>query len=151
MVVFYSFFLMTFYTFNTSNNPSNFSDNSLMACIGNDCFNVQIADTDKERLEGLMNITYLDKDEGMLFVFDEEGYYGFWMKDTIISLDMIWINKNLEIVNIVENAEPCLQYTELEECPIYYPNQESLYVLEVKGGGVDRLGIKEGDEVDIEI
>ncbi len=120
-------------------------------CINKTCFNVKIADTDKERLEGLMNITYLDKDEGMLFVFDEEGYYGFWMKDTIISLDMIWINKNLEIVNIVENAEPCLQYTELEECPIYYPNQESLYVLEVKGGGVDRLGIKEGDEVDIEI
>ena len=69
-------------------------------CINKTCFNVKIADTDKERLEGLMNITYLDKDEGMLFVFDEEGYYGFWMKDTIISLDMIKIWKLLILLRM---------------------------------------------------
>ena len=86
---------------------------------------------------------------GMLFVFEEEGIYSFWMKNTLIYLDMIWISKEngiLKVVSIANNVPPCKENM-LVPCEVYTPDEKALYVLEVNAGSVSRYGIKIGDEV----
>ena len=80
-------------------------------CFGNPpaggCFQVELARTESERDQGLMYRKELDKNKGMLFIFDKEGIYPFWMKNTLIPLDMIWIDSNNKIVFIAQNVQPC--------------------------------------------
>jgi len=106
-------------------------------CFEENCFDVEVADSESERAKGLMNRTNLLEYKGMLFVFDFEGIYGVWMKDTLIPLDIIWINSNKEVVFIQENAQPCK-----EKCEIYKNNQKALYVLEMNAGKAKELDIK---------
>jgi len=113
-------------------------------CMENKCFDVEIAKTGEERRIGLMNRKHLDLDRGMLFLFENEGVYGFWMKNTLIPLDIIWIGENKEVVFIKENAMPC----NLENCETFYPAQKASYVLEINGGLAEKYGIKIGDKVD---
>src|SRR4030042_2848822 len=63
-------------------------------CFKKHCFSVELAVTPEEREEGLMFRKNLDSDKGMLFIFEKEGKYGFWMKKTLIPLDIIWIDDN---------------------------------------------------------
>ena len=79
------------------------------------------------------------KNNGMLFIFSNEDYYNFWMMNTTISLDMIWINKDMEIVHIEKNAQPCFI-----NCKIYSPKEKAKYVLEVNAGFVDKHKIEVG-------
>lgn len=79
--------------------------------INGKSLNVEIADNDEKRRTGLMNRKSLDKNNGMFFIFQNEDIYPFWMKNTLISLDMIWINSDKEVVYIKENAPPCLSQT----------------------------------------
>jgi len=111
-------------------------------CIKNNCFAVELAKTDGERQKGLSNRTSLDKNTGMLFIFPEIGIYNFWMKDTLIPLDIIWINEN-KIVYIERNAQPCLETF----CPIFNPNQTANYVLEINGNLTTEYNISEADIV----
>ncbi|MFQ5531293.1 MAG: DUF192 domain-containing protein [Candidatus Nanoarchaeia archaeon] len=111
-------------------------------CFGLDCFNVELARTSEEHLKGLMFREVLNSNEGMLFVFEKSGVYNFWMKDTLIPLDIIWMNSEKEVIFIYENALPCLE----ERCTTYGPNSESLYVLEVNAGTVDRINLSVGDK-----
>lgn len=97
-------------------------------CIGEKCFNVQIADTEAEREKGLMFVSSMPENEGMLFVFDREGIYEFWMKNTFIPLDMIWFDENMQIVYIENNAMPCG-----DNCKTINPNISSKYVVEING------------------
>ena len=69
---------------------------------------VDLADTPTKRTKGLMNIEHLDENEGMLFIFEEQKQVSFWMKNTLIPLDMIFLNAEGTIVNI-QNAIPCKQ------------------------------------------
>ena len=112
-------------------------------CFGNDCFSVEIADSDVERTRGLMGREFLASDRGMLFIFEREGNYPFWMKDTLIPLDMIWLNADKEIVYIFENAQPCLE----EPCEIIYPEGDAMYVLEVNAGVADENNIGVGSKL----
>ena len=121
---------------------NNKKDEVKQVCINEMCFEVEVADDDKERQIGLMNRDFLEEDKGMLFVFPESDIHSFWMKDTLISLDMIWINENGEIVFIKEYATPLSE-------EIISPNAEALYVLEVNGGSVERKGIEVGEGVEI--
>ena len=105
-------------------------------CFGENCFNVEIVDTPAEREIGLMNRESLDLDSGMLFIFESEGYYPFWMKNTLIPLDIIWIDNNNFIIDI-KTAVPCLA----DPCPIISPSGDALYVLEVNGGIASEKGI----------
>ena len=75
-------------------------------CFDNNCFEIEIVSDEVSRAKGLMNRTELGDNEGMLFVWEQEGVYSFWMKDTLIPLDMIWINSEKEVVFIKENAVP---------------------------------------------
>jgi uncharacterized protein len=112
-------------------------------CIEENCFTVEMADHEDEILKGLMYRESLDKDKGMLFSFAEEKIHSFWMKNTLIPLDMIWINSRNEIVYIYENAQPC----EEDPCPGITPPVEARFVLEINGGLVEELGINIGDNI----
>ena len=108
---------------------------------------VEVAITPEDRQRGLMERDLLEKDNGMLFVFSEEDAYSFWMKNMKISLDIIWINADGNVVYFVEGVPPCVQ----SPCQTYSPNADALYVLEVNPGVIDVLGIEENTEVIISL
>lgn len=101
----------------------------------------KVADDASERQSGLAGMQSLAADEGMLFVFEEPGLHGFWMKDMLISIDIIWINSDKKVVHIEENVSPN-SYPELT----FTPNAEAQYVLEIASGQVQEIGISLGDQ-----
>ena len=104
--------------------------------------NAEIADDSNEMEKGLMFREKLNENDGMLFVFDDESYQAFWMKNTLIPLDMIFIDKNFEIIDI-KNAHPC----KVEPCDLYKSAKPAKYVLEVNGGFAAKNNIKTGDKL----
>jgi uncharacterized protein len=101
---------------------------------------VEIAGDEARRIQGLMYRDSMPEEDGMLFLFTDEGPLNFWMKNTRFSLDIIYVNSNREIVSIAKNTRP---YSE-DQIPSVKP---ALYVVEVNAGYADRHGIKEGDRV----
>ncbi len=124
--------------------PQN-SNNSV--CVAEKCFFVEVAKTTAEREKGLMNRSHLDENKGMLFIFENEGLYSFWMKDTLIPLDMIWINSANQVVFIAKNVQPCKSLI----CPSINSSARAGYVLEINGGLSDSLGIKVGDTAKVTV
>lgn len=114
-------------------------------CFRNNCFEVELAITREEKMLGLMFRKSLGLNKGMLFVFDEEGFASFWMKNTLIPLDIIWINENKEVVFISENTQPC----EGSSCPSINPDQKAKYVLEINAGVSKEIDLKVGDKLEI--
>ena len=104
--------------------------------------NVEIADDNNERAKGLMFRERLNENDGMFFIFDEENYQTFWMKNTLIPLDMIFIGEDLEIVDI-KNAVPCKE----EPCFLYKSSKPAKYVLEANQGFAAKNGIETGDKI----
>ncbi|MCM8773944.1 MAG: DUF192 domain-containing protein [Candidatus Omnitrophica bacterium] len=86
----------------------------------------------------------LEENRGMLFIFEEEDIYPFWMKNTFIPLDIIWINEDREVVFIKHSAQPCKE----ERCPSIYPDKKARFVLELKGGTAKKIGLNSGDKID---
>lgn len=122
-----------------------FQSTNAKAIIDGHTFNLLIAKDDKSRQIGLSNRKSLDKNTGMLFIFPEKGIYSFWMHNTLIPLDMIFIDDN-KIVYIVKNASP--QSKNPGKLPIIYtPDAKANYVIEVNGGLSDEYKIKKGDTV----
>jgi uncharacterized membrane protein (UPF0127 family) len=103
---------------------------------------VEIARTDRERAKGLMYRSSLGRDAGMLFLFDETAEHGFWMKNTLIPLDMIFIGEDGRVVGIVARAVPGDLSTRSAG--------PSRYVLEVNGGWAEAHGVAPGDRVRFE-
>ena len=116
-------------------------------CINGSCFFVELARTPQERRSGLMFRNDLDKNQGMLFLFEDEVKHGFWMKDTYIPLDIIWISSNNEVIFIKENVQPCND----SECMTIMPDKKALYALEVNAGIVEDCDLKIGDKVVFDI
>ncbi len=114
--------------------------------INDKIIHVEIADEPEEREKGLMFRENLKNDGGMFFVFDYEMNLTFWMKNTIIPLDIIFIDKDMVIIKIHENAQPCKG----DPCEIYSSEEHSKYVLEVNGGFSKVNNIQVGDEIDLE-
>lgn len=104
---------------------------------------VEIADRAATRQRGLMFRDALPPNEGMLFVFDDIGYYPFWMKNTRIPLDMLWLDQNRTIVSIARSVPPC----KTDPCPTYPPDAEALYVVEVVSGFAKAHGLHVGDVI----
>ena len=100
--------------------------------IGDKTYNVKIAETEEQHKLGLQNVKSLDKNEGMLFVFNAPGQHNMWMKNTLIPLDQIFINEDFEVIDVVPRAPQ-------DETNIGFPDTQ--YVLEV---GINS-GIKKGD------
>jgi uncharacterized membrane protein (UPF0127 family) len=108
---------------------------------------VEIAANDELRAQGLMYRDRLRPGTGMLFFFEEPGAHSFWMKNTRIPLDMIWLDGQRRIVHIEANVPPCVA----DPCPSYGSEEvEALYVLEVFGGVAAEHGLKAGDVIRFE-
>lgn len=103
--------------------------------IGDKEYNVRIAVTDKEQSDGLKNIDKLFDNEGMLFVFDKEDQISMWMEDTIIPLDVIFIDEDYNVVKVQQGVPKSKELI---------TSDNTKYVLEVNAGS----GIKIGDELD---
>ena len=115
-------------------------------CLNQTCFSIELAKTEQEREYGLMNRTSLPEKSWMLFIFDTEDYRTFWMKDTLIPLDMIWIDSGLNVVGIRE-ADPCTQ----NPCSIYNPWKTASYVLELNKWISAKYGIKAWDKAELSL
>jgi uncharacterized membrane protein (UPF0127 family) len=120
-----------------SNNNNN-NNSSVVARIF-----VEVPDDREEFARGLMFRKHLPWNSGMLFAFDDEEPRRFWMKNTLIPLDMIFVDSSSKIIDIKENVPPCKQ----EECPTYPSKEPAQYVLEVNAGFVQENGVKIGDRL----
>ncbi|PIR89038.1 MAG: hypothetical protein COU07_03020 [Candidatus Harrisonbacteria bacterium CG10_big_fil_rev_8_21_14_0_10_40_38] len=107
-------------------------------------FFVKLADSKDKYIKGLSGVPGLRDNEGMLFLFDKPDRYGFWMKDMLFSIDIIWISRG-KIIGIEESLEPVKSGLP----PLYYPKTPVDMVLEVKAGTAIKYQMKEGDSVKI--
>ena len=120
-----------------------FGEQKVAISIRNVSVVVTVVDTPETRLQGLSGVASLPEKEGMLFVFDKEGDYSFWMKDTLIPLDIIWINDDFKVVHIEQNVRP-------ESYPLIYSSPyPARFVLEVNAFFVPTFDIVVGDTVQI--
>jgi uncharacterized membrane protein (UPF0127 family) len=100
----------------------------------------EAARTPDERKTGLMHRSSLPLDRGMLFIFDQPGLHYFWMKDTLLSLDIVWLDSDKRIIHIEEGVPPCRK----DPCASYGPSRKSRFVLEVNAGIVKKQGLSVG-------
>ena len=107
-------------------------------------FEVLIAQSNKERRQGLMHIESMKNNEGMLFIFEPERNVSMWMRNTPMTLDMIFINKKGRIINIAKNTTPYSTRGISSGGSIHR-------VLEINGGLSDRMNIKNGDLVKLNL
>lgn len=114
-------------------------------------FTTEVAQTEEQRTLGLMHRSSLPTYGGMFFVFPADSMAGFWMKNCEISLDMLFIDEQMKIVDIVHRAQPCSEIDpKQEQCPIYNSRYPYRYVLEIKGGTAERNEITLGNIVSID-
>jgi len=102
---------------------------------------VEIASDDPTREQGLMYRDHMADDRGMIFLFPQSGDYPFWMKNTLIPLDMIWMDADHRIVHIAHNVPPC----KADPCPNYPPNAKASSVLELAAGVAAKHHLRDGD------
>ena len=107
----------------------------------------ELADTNEKRARGLMFRDQLANDRGMLFVFSEPGQWVFWMKNTKIPLDILWLDSNKKIVDLVENIPGCFG----DPCLQYQPAYDASYALEVPAGSIKRLKLVKGMQLSFDV
>jgi uncharacterized membrane protein (UPF0127 family) len=106
----------------------------------------EIADTPQKRATGLMFRDHLKKDHGMLFFFSEPQAWTFWMKNTKIALDLIWLDGKKRVIHIERNVPTCTRTD--ESCPQYRSNSdEAMFVLEIAAGTLDGYKIEKGSKL----
>ena len=130
------------------NNDNQLSDQTITATIkGNDDINLnlQIADSPKEHSQGLMYRHEMPENNGMIFVFDNNDYREFWMKNTYLSLDMAFLDENKQIINIFANTEP------LDTEKTYPSTKPARYVIETNAGWFTENDVEEGDYFEFNI
>lgn len=84
----------------------------------------------------------LDPGSGMLFVFDKESRYSFWMKNMLFPIDIIWLDKDKKVVAVKERAPVCA-----DACEVYHSNRDAQYVIETEAGFIQAHQVKPGDQV----
>jgi hypothetical protein len=119
----------------------------LTACCPNVTFDnasfcIEIADDPKERMVGLMYVEHMSEDQGMFFIFPRELPLAFWMKNTLIPLDLIFLDKDLNVVDIKHDFQPCIE----DPCLSYTTKNNAKYVLEINSGLAKQFKIKEGNK-----
>lgn len=102
---------------------------------------VSIANTPEERRQGLSGVDGLLPQEGKLFIFEEDGIYGFWMKDMNFAVDIIWINSNLEVIHIEENVRPSTYPS------VFTSQAPARFVLETNAFFAETFNINLGDKL----
>lgn len=117
--------------------------NVTLVDIKGSTFELEIASTNQELLRGLMGRNTLAPYSGMFFVFPDEQFRTFWMKDTLIPLDIIFLDNELKVINFFQNAEP------LNIKARYSAIAPAKYVIELNGGTIDQLNLSTGDQIKI--
>jgi uncharacterized membrane protein (UPF0127 family) len=106
-------------------------------------FTVEIATTPAEQEHGLMDRTSMPAGHGMLFVFPDSQPRTFWMKNTLIPLDILFFDADRHLVTIQADAQPC----KADPCQLYPSNESARYVLELNAGTAAKLGARKGDVI----
>ena len=109
----------------------------------------EVADTTDKRAKGLMFRTAMETDQGMLFLFPELGYWTFWMKNTKIPLDILWLDNMGTIIHIESNVPICTRVD--DHCPRYYSYKQSWQVLELNAGMAEKLQLMPGNRLTISL
>ena len=111
-----------------------------------------LAITEEQKAEGLAVKDHLKENEGMLFVYEQPSRQGFWMKDMKFPIDIIWIDSNGTVVHIENTLQPCNSIlnsgASILNCPIYTPDNNSLYVLETVAGFSQKYNVTVGTHID---
>ncbi len=107
---------------------------------------IEVVSDEMTRAQGLMFRSSLGGDRGMLFIFPDSAEHSFWMKNTLIPLDIIWIDEAKTIVHVARDVPPCKS----DPCPSYPPNAVARYVLELAAGQAAARGLDEGDKLAFE-
>jgi len=116
---------------------------SPQVCHQNDCVAVEVVSKQDDMERGLMYRTSLDQNKGMLFIFAYDDRHQFWMKNMHFNLDMLWISNGKRIVYIGQNIPAC----NADPCPVYTPDNEARYVLELNSGYTTMHHWKVGDKL----
>lgn len=127
---------------------------SASAEINGKKYNLLVAKSEKDRQKGLSGRKSLDKNQGMIFIFDAPGRYTFWMKDMNFPLDIIYINNN-KVVDLFHNLPPVkesnvscvIQTSSIKKVPCYTPKNSANYVLELNAGESEKNKIQEGTTI----
>ena len=106
--------------------------------------NIETADTAQERETGLMYRETMPEDQGMLFTFDDERRLTFWMKNTLIPLDMVFLDHTKKVVHIARDVQPC----KADPCPLTPSMSAAKYVIETNAGWTANNGVSEGNLVE---
>jgi hypothetical protein len=110
-------------------------------------YTLEIARTTRSQAIGLSNRKSLCSNCGMIFVFDQESSHPFWMKNTLIPLDMIWLDHQGKVVTILQaTPEPGVSDLKLKQ---YINNAPAIYVIELNSGDSDKIDLKVGDFIDL--
>jgi uncharacterized membrane protein (UPF0127 family) len=145
-----SFFITAAVLFAAGCSSSNFTDeiNLTQVTFPNGVkINAETMRTDPELMRGLMFRESLAPDRGMLFIHPKENTFHYWMYQTKIPLDMIWMDHDHRIVEMSLDTPPC-KTSSARDCPNYGGNFQSKYVLEVNAGVARKNGLKTGDSLD---
>lgn len=110
--------------------------------LGSVALDVTLADEQAERIKGLSGTPSLGDFEGKLFIFDTDSKHGIWMKDMLMPLDIIWIDKNLQVVHIEENVLPNTYPNK-----VFSPPVDARFVLEMNAFFVSSLKVRLGDRM----
>lgn len=112
--------------------------------IGNKRLRVEVAKTFQQQQQGLMHRTALGENEGMIFIFADEDYRSFWMKNTLIDLSIGYFNKNFELVEVID-----MKATSMMDInpPTYPTRKKAMYAVEVNKGWFTKNKIKLGDKL----
>jgi len=116
--------------------------------VGGKALDVLVADSLPKLMLGLMHMDSLGKSDGMLFVFGSEARHGIWMLNMLFPIDIIWLSKQLVVVDIVEGAKPC---SSIFRCKTYLPRERAMYVLELKAHMAKKLGIHKGVKLKLKL
>lgn len=116
------------------------NENNKKVCFKENCYSVEIANTQEQREKGLMFREKIEKNQGMLFINESEGIYPVWMKNMNFPLDIVWLDKDMKTVYIYKNAQPCAN-----ECQNIVPDKMAQYIVEINAGEADKNKVKTGD------
>jgi len=116
--------------------------------VGSKALDVLVADSLPKLMLGLMHMDSLGKNDGMLFVFGSEARHGIWMRNMLFPIDIIWLSKQLVVVDIVEVAKPC---SSIFRCKTYLPGGKAMYVLELRAHMAKKLGIHKGIKLKLKL
>lgn len=135
---------------NTSSSDADFFPNYEKTTISVNGFKVSmaIASTNEQRIRGLSGVEKMNENEGMLFLFDKPSKHGFWMNKMNFPIDIIWLDSNNKVVHIEKQLEPCKL---ILACPVYNPEFDSLYVIELRSGFADNHSIKNGMIINFDV